>query len=151
VYTKKTVVLIRVFAIAILSITLLIALTPEAGHAQTTRQIPLNVHDTKMAPFRALAQLTFQSWQDKDYATSATLAKLLNTFWDATAGDTTEGSKTPMSPEVYKKIDSAMDSFITPIILYGQDLTHHRPANLPDGSKIEVGYKQYLETLKLGD
>jgi hypothetical protein len=104
-----------------------------------------------MAPFRALAQLTFESWKNKDYATSATLAKLLNTFWDATGGDTSEGSKTPMDPEVYKKIDSAMDSFIGPIIAYGQDLTHARPATLPDASKIDIGYKQYVETLKMGD
>jgi hypothetical protein len=123
----------------------------EEGCPQPTRTIPLNVYNTKMAPFRDLAELSFGSWKNRDYATAATLAKLLHKFWDATGGDVGEETKTPMNPEMFKKIDSAMASFIEPIVGYGEALTHGRPPILPDEQKLELEYKNYLEVLKSGD
>jgi hypothetical protein len=114
---------------------------------------PLNVHDTKMAPFRALAQLTLEACERKDYHTAATLAKILEVFSDSTGGviEGPPNQKTPMNMEIFRKIDRAMDAFIEPVIEYGRALARHQPATPPDTDKVEEGYKAFLEALKSGD
>jgi hypothetical protein len=139
--------------VAVLLAVLILVVTTAHGLAvqKAESQVPLNVHDTKMAPFRAMAQLTFEAFKKKDYRAAATLAKLLEVFWDATKGDASEQKSGRMSDELFSKIDGAMDAFVNPIAGYGRGLTHNQPVAVPDAVNVETAYKEYLSTLKLGD
>ena len=101
------------------------------------------VDDTKMGPYRALAQLTFAAFQKNDAATAAELAKVLERVWDKAEdyGGDTALSKT--NRKVFDEIDKAMDQFITPLVEY--------KSKAPDAAKVKAAYNAYLEKLALAD
>jgi len=101
------------------------------------------VDNTKMGPYRALAQLTYAAAQKGDQAGAATLAKILERTWDKAEdyGGDTALSKT--NHALFEQIDKAMDQFIS--------LFLEHPAGPPDASKLKSAYTQYLEKLKLAD
>jgi hypothetical protein len=101
------------------------------------------VDNSKMGPYRALAQLAYAASQKGDHASAATLAKILERTWDKAEdyGGDTALSKT--NHAVYEQIDKAMDQFIS--------LFLDHPATAPDAAKLKVAYNYYLEKLKLGD
>jgi hypothetical protein len=101
------------------------------------------VDNTKMGPYRALAQLAYAASQKGDHAGAATLAKILERTWDKAEdyGGDTALSKT--NHAVYEQIDKAMDQFIA--------LFLDHPSAGPDAAKLKAVYTQYLEKLKLGD
>lgn len=101
------------------------------------------VDNTKMGPYRALAQLAYAASQRGDNASAATIAKILERTWDKAEdyGGDTALSKTNHS--VFEQIDKAMDQFIS--------LFLDHPAAAPDAAKLKSAYTQYLEKLKLAD
>ena len=101
------------------------------------------VDNTKMGPYRALAQLAYAASQKGDYAGAATLAKILERTWDKAEdyGGDTALSKT--NHALFDQIDKAMDQFIS---LFLEHL-----AGPPDAAKVKSAYTQYLEKLKLAD
>jgi hypothetical protein len=101
------------------------------------------VDNSKMGPYRALAQLTYAASQKGDNAGAAMLAKILERTWDKAEdyGGDTALSKTHHA--VFEQIDKAMDQFISLIL--------DHPAAAPDAAKLKSAYAQYLEKLKLGD
>jgi len=101
------------------------------------------VDDTKMGPYRALAQLTFAAFQKNDAATAAELARVLERVWDKAEdyGGDTALSKT--NRKIFDEIDKAMDQFITPLVEY--------KAKAPDAAKVKAAYNAYLEKLALAD
>jgi hypothetical protein len=101
------------------------------------------VDNTKMGPYRALAQLAVAASQKGDHAGAATLAKILERTWDKAEdyGGDTALSKT--NHAVYEQIDKAMDQFIA--------LFLDHPTSAPDPAKLKSAYAQYLEKLKLAD
>ena len=101
------------------------------------------VDNTKMGPYRALAQLIYAAAQRGDNATAATLAKILERTWDKAEdyGGDTAISKTKHA--AFEQIDKAMDQFIS--------LFLDRPGAAPDAAKLKSAYNQYLEKLKLAD
>lgn len=101
------------------------------------------VDNTKMGPYRALAQLIYAAAQRGDNATAATLSKILERTWDKAEdyGGDTAISKTKHS--AFEQIDKAMDQFIS--------LFLDRPGAAPDAAKLKSAYNQYLEKLKLAD
>jgi hypothetical protein len=128
-----------VFAAALLVCTLAPAL-----HAQEKR-VPqtAGVDNTKMGPYRALAQLAYAAAQKGDHAGAATLAVILERTWDKAEdyGGDTALSKTHHA--VYEQIDKAMDQFIAVFL--------DHPSSAPDAAKLKAVYTLYLEKLKLGD
>jgi hypothetical protein len=101
------------------------------------------VDNTKMGPYRALAQLAYAASQKGDNAGAAMLAKILERTWDKAedyGGDTALSKK---NHALFEEIDKAMDQFISLL------LEHPTPA--PDAGKLKSAYSFYLEKLKLGD
>ena len=113
-------------------------------HAQEKRAPQTaGVDNTKMGPYRALAQLIYAAAQRGDNATAATLSKILERTWDKAEdyGGDTAISKTKHA--AFEQIDKAMDQFIS--------LFLDRPGATPDAAKLKSAYNQYLEKLKLAD
>jgi hypothetical protein len=112
---------------------------------QTAKRSPqtAGVDDTKMGPYRALAQLVFAAFQKNDLATAAELARVLERVWDKAEdyGGDTALSKT--NHKVFDEIDKAMDQFITPLVEY--------KAKAPDAAKVKAAYNAYLEKLARAD
>ena len=127
------------FTAALLVFTLAAPLSAQEKRAPQTA----GVDNTKMGPYRALAQLAVAASQKGDHAGAATLAKILERTWDKAEdyGGDTALSKT--NHAVFDQIDKAMDQFIT---LF---LEHQTSA--PDAAKLKAAYAQYLEKLKLAD
>ena len=101
------------------------------------------VDDTKMGPYRALAQLAVAASQRGDNAPAAELARILERTWDKAEdyGGDTALSKT--NHALFDQIDKAMDQFIAILI--------DHPNAAPDGAKLKALYASYLEKLKLAD
>jgi hypothetical protein len=96
-----------------------------------------------MGPYRALAQLAYAASQKGDYASAATLAKILERTWDKAEdyGGDTALSKT--NHALFDQIDKAMDQFISVFL--------DHPTSAPDAAKLKTAYTLYLEKLKLAD
>ena len=101
------------------------------------------VDNTKMGPYRALAQLAYAASQKGDNATAAELARILERTWDKSEdyGGDTALSKTNRA--LFDAVDKAMDQFVTPLM--------EHIATSPDPSKVKVAYNAYLEKLKQAD
>ena len=113
------------------------------GRAQTKASQSAGVDNTKMGPYRALAQLMLSSSQKGDNATAATLARILERTWDKSEdyGGDTALSKT--NKQAFNEIDKAMDEFVM--------LFLERPNAAPDLARVRAAYNNYIEKLKLGD
>ena len=113
--------------------------------AAQERKVPqtVGVDNSKMGPYRALAQLAYAASQKGDNATAAMLAKILERTWDKAEdyGGDTALSKT--NHALFEEIDKAMDQF-------GNILIEH-PSSAPDQAKLKAAYTSYLEKLKLAD
>jgi hypothetical protein len=99
------------------------------------------VDNTKMGPYRALAQLAFAASQKGENSTATMLAKVLERTWDKAEdyGGDTALSKT--NHALFEDIDKAMDQFVTLLL--------DHPGSAPDPAKLKVAYFGYLEKLKL--
>jgi hypothetical protein len=115
---------------------------PSATQAQRAPQTA-GVDNTKMGPYRALAQLAFAAFQKGDAPAAAQLAKILERVWDKAEdyGGDTALKKT--NPQVFEQVDKAMDEFITPLV--------ESKAKAPDPAKVKATYNAYIEKLKLAD
>ncbi len=135
---------IRFHALAVIHAALLVCTfaTPLLAQEKRAPQTA-GVDNTKMGPYRALAQLAYSASQKGDHASAATLAKILERTWDKAEdyGGDTALSKT--NHAVYEQIDKAMDQFIAVFL--------DHPSAAPDAAKLKATYAQYLEKLKLAD
>ena len=130
---------------AIIMLTLLLAsdaasvTTAQEKHGPQTAA----VDNTKMGPYRALAQLAFASFQKGDVLAAAQLARILERVWDKAEdyGGDTALKKT--NPQVFEQIDKAMDEFITPLV--------ESKAKAPDPARVKITYAAYIEKLRLAD
>ena len=135
---------IRFHALAVTTAALLVCTFAAPLLAQEKRAPQTaGVDNTKMGPYRALAQLAYAASQKGDHASAATLAKILERTWDKAEdyGGDTALSKT--NHAVYEQIDKAMDQFISVFL--------DHPSTAPDAAKLKSAYAQYLEKLKLAD
>ena len=131
---------LSIIAVSLLSVLFVNLVSPaQEKHSPRTA----GVDDTKMGPYRALAQLTVAASQKGDNATAAELARILERTWDKAEdyGGDTALSKTNRG--LFDQIDKAMDQFIS---LFLEHL-----AGPPDAAKVKSAYTQYLEKLKLAD
>lgn len=101
------------------------------------------VDNSKMGPYRALAQHIYGDFQKGDVAGAAAMGRVLERVWDKAEdyGGDTALSKT--NRKVFDEIDKAMDDFLTPI--------WEAKGKAPDAAKVKAAYNAYLERLKLAD
>lgn len=132
-------------AISMISVALLLVAStlPFSSAQEKHASQSAGVDNTKMGPYRALAQLALAASQKGDNATAAELARILERTWDKAEdyGGDTALSKT--NHALFERIDKAMDQFINL-------LTEHA-TSAPDASKVKAAYSAYLEKLKLAD
>jgi hypothetical protein len=126
------VVLLIVFAVPLVS-------SAQEKHGPQTA----GVDNTKMGPYRALAQLAYSAFQKGDTAEAAEIARILERVWDKAEdyGGDTALKKT--NAQAFEQIDKAMDDFITPLMEY--------KTKAPDAARIKAAYGTYVEKLKLAD
>jgi hypothetical protein len=98
------------------------------------------VDDTKMGPYRALAQLAYEASQKGEAPTAAKLARILERTWDKAEDYGGDMALSKTNHALFEQIDKAMDQFIT--------LLQH--AN-PERNAVSSAYSAYLEKLKLAD
>jgi hypothetical protein len=101
------------------------------------------VDDSKMGPYRALAQLAFAASQKGDNALAAKLARILERDWDKAEDYGGESALSKTNHALFDEIDKAMDRFIAPLVAH--------VASAPDQVAIKAAYNAYLEKLKLAD
>jgi hypothetical protein len=88
---------------------------------------------SNIGAYKTLADETWTAFKAGDLTTAKKKAKELEKAWDST-GKTDLAKK----PDLWKEIDTAMDSFIDPIL----------KEEKPDAAKVEMGYKDFLTKLK---
>lgn len=131
---------------AVLFLALAVVLTGTAGStvAQEKKVAQANgVDNSKMGPYRALAQHIYADFQKGDVAGAAAMGRVLERVWDKAEdyGGDTALSKT--NHKLFEEIDKAMDDFLTPI--------WEAKAKSPDPAKVKAVYNAYLEKLRLAD
>jgi len=101
------------------------------------------VDDSKMGPYRALAQLSYAASQKGDNALAAKLARILERNWDKAEDYGGETALSKTNHALFDKIDKAMDRFISPLVAH--------PTSAPDAAILKAAYNAYLERLKQAD
>lgn len=101
------------------------------------------VDNSKMGPYRALAQHIYADFQKGDVAGAAAMGRVLERVWDKAEdyGGDTALSKT--NRKLFDEIDKAMDEFLTPI--------WEAKGKAPDAARVKAAYNAYLEKLKQAD
>jgi hypothetical protein len=100
------------------------------------------VDDTKMGPYRALAQLAYAAVQKGDNTTAAKLARILERSWDKAEDYGGDMALSKTNHELFEQIDKAMDGFISLLEKSGAST---------DLNAVKSAYKAYLDKLKLAD
>jgi hypothetical protein len=120
------------------------AITGSFSHAQQ-KKIPqtAGVDNSKMGPYRALAQLAFAASQKGDNATAATLAKILERTWDKAEDYGGDMALSKTNHPLFEEVDKAMDHFITILVSH--------EASAPDPAVTKAAYTDYLAKLQLAD
>ena len=115
-----------------------------AAIAQEKKMAQANgVDNSKMGPYRALAQHIYGDFQKGDVAGAAAMGRVLERLWDKAEdyGGDTALSKT--NHKLFEEIDKAMDEFLAPL--------WEAKAKPPDPAKVKAAFSAYLEKLKLAD
>jgi len=131
---------------ACLLVGLISVLGSGAGNAMAQeKKVPQvnGVDNSKMGPYRALAQHIYADFQKGDIAGASAMGRVLERLWDKAEdyGGDTALSKT--NHKLFKEIDKAMDEFLTPI--------WEAQGKPPDPFKVKAALNAYLEKLKLAD
>jgi hypothetical protein len=132
----------RIFLV-VAAVFLSFVLTPPSGAQEHKNSQTAGVDNTKMGPYRALAQVAYAVSQKGEYATAATLAKVLERTWDKGEDYGGDMALSKTNHALFEEIDKAMDQFVTL-------LTDH-PTSPADPARLKAAYNGYLEKLKLAD
>src|ERR1700681_68994 len=101
------------------------------------------VDDSKMGPYRALAQLAFTASQKGDNVLAAKLARILERDWDKAEDYGGESALSKTNHALFEEIDKAMDHFIAPLVAH--------VSSPPDQTVVKPAFNAYLEKLKKAD
>ena len=129
---------------SLVAISLVVLFIAGAAYAQDKKNSQTaGVDNTKMGPYRALAQLAYTASQKGENGNAATLAKVLERTWDKAEdyGGDTALSKT--NHALFEDIDKAMDQFVSLLV--------DHPNSAPDAGKLKAAFTAYLEKLKQAD
>jgi hypothetical protein len=127
----------------VLAIFLSIALTSISVAQERKNPQTAGVDNTKMGPYRALAQVAYAASQKGEYATAATLAKVLERTWDKGEDYGGDMALSKTNHALFEEIDKAMDQFVTLLI--------DHPTSAADPARVKAAYTAYLEKLKQAD
>jgi hypothetical protein len=131
-------------ALLFLALVLVLGIAGGTAVAQEKKVGQVNgVDNSKMGPYRALAQHIYSDFQRGDVAAAAEMGRVLERVWDKAEdyGGDTALSKT--NRKLFDEIDKAMDQFLTPL--------WEAKAKPPDPAKVKAAFNIYLEKLKLAD
>jgi hypothetical protein len=101
------------------------------------------VDNTKMGAYRALAQLSFQAFQNRDNVRAAELARILERTWDAAEEGACDRALVKTNKSLFEEIDKAMDVFIKPVMNYR--------AQAPNPAVVQAGYQVFVDKLAEGE
>jgi hypothetical protein len=127
----------------IAAIAVLVVVTGNSCAQERKAPQTAGVDNTKMGPYRALAQLAYTASTKGDNATAATLAKILERTWDKGEDYGGDTALSKANRNLFDEIDKAMDQFINLLLAH--------PNAAPDQAKLKAAYSTYLEKLKLAD
>ncbi len=131
-------------ALPFLALALVVGTVAHSAMAQEKKVAQANgVDNSKMGPYRALAQHIYSDFQKGDVVGAAAMGRVLERVWDKAEdyGGDTALSKT--NRKLFDEIDKAMDEFLTPI--------WDAKGKSPDAAKVRAAYNAYLDKLKLAD
>jgi len=135
-HSTKTIFMISVGLLLILSA--LSTIQAQEKHSPRTA----GVDDTKMGPYRALAQLAVAASQKGTMPPPQNSARILERTWiRRKIMEATPRSRNQPCP--FRSIDKAMDQFIAVLL--------DHPNAAPDSAKLKALYTNYLDKLKLAD
>ena len=131
-----------IFPVA-LAIFLSAALTSISVAQERKNPQTAGVDNTKMGPYRALAQVAYAASQKGEYATAAALAKVLERTWDKGEDYGGDMALSKTNHALFEDIDKAMDQFVS--------LLMDHTTSAADPARVKTAYNAYLEKLKLAD
>ena len=131
------------FAVSVILMSLGIAMGLTSVAQEKRFPQTAGVDDSKMGPYRALAQLAFAASQKGDNALAAKLARILERDWDKAEDYGGESALSKTNHALFEEIDKAMDRFIAPLVAH--------VSSTPDQAAVKAAYNAYLEKLKLAD
>jgi hypothetical protein len=131
-----------IFPIA-LAILLPVALASISAAQERKNPQIAGVDNTKMGPYRALAQVAYAASQKGEYGTAATLAKVLERTWDKGEDYGGDMALSKTNHALFEEIDKAMDQFVNLLI--------DHPTSAADPTRLKAAYSAYLEKLKQAD
>lgn len=131
--------------LSISSVVLVLCTAPKFNTHAQEKHFPqtAGVDDSKMGPYRALAQLSYAASQKGDNALAAKLARILERNWDKAEDYGGETALSKTNHALYDEIDKAMDRFISPLVAH--------PTSAPDAAIVKAAYNAYIERLKQAD
>ncbi|HEY8714023.1 MAG TPA: hypothetical protein VIM00_01510 [Candidatus Acidoferrum sp.] len=135
---SRHVLLIAVVAVLFCSVAKFGVTAQEKHFPQTA-----GVDDSKMGPYRALAQLTYAASQKGDNALAAKLGRILERTWDKAEDYGGETALSKTNKALFDDIDKSMDHFISPLVAH--------PAATPDAAATKAAFNAYMEKLKQAD
>jgi hypothetical protein len=101
------------------------------------------VDNSKMGPYRALAQLAYTASQKGDNATAATLAKILERTWDKAEDFGGDAALSKTNRALFDQVDKTMDHFINILLNY--------TTAPPEPVTTKAAYTEYMAKLQLAD
>ena len=124
---------------------ILLSCVPSLNTLAQEKRFPqtAGVDDSKMGPYRALAQLTFVASQKGDNALAAKLGRILERTWDKAEDYGGESALSKTNHALFDEIDKAMDHFIAPLVAH--------VGTAPDQTVVKAAFNAYLEKLKQAD
>ena len=115
------------------------------GCAAQQKKMPqtAGVDNSKMGPYRALAQLAYAASQKGDNATAATLAKILERTWDKSEDFGGDAALSKTNRSVFDEVDKSMDRFISVLLNYA--------TSPPEPAAVKAAFSEYMTKLQLAD
>jgi hypothetical protein len=104
------------------------------------------VQVTRTGTYRALAELSYESFKKGETANANKIGTILLWTWNKDEKDDVASCRKSLrtsNPTLFEKIDAAMNTFL--------DSVGSQPAAAPDFGAVRAAYDGYLEKLQLGD
>jgi hypothetical protein len=117
----------------LLVLTSLITLGAAAARADSPHTSALQLLNTPLGPYKALAKLSFDSFQKGDTQTAAVLARILERTWNSGTQDLAKKSTSR-----WRQANEALQHFVAPVM----------DTRGADAAIVEVAYQEFTEKLK---
>src|ERR1700694_2163511 len=129
----------RIYIVFVMVLFLGCIAAPRAAAQQKKMPQTAGVDNSKMGPYRALAQLAFAASQKGDNATAATLAKILERVWDKSEDFGGDAALAKTNHTLFHDVDKSMDRFISMLL-------NHATAP-PEPAAVKAAFTEYMGKL----